>query len=457
MSEFAGKDSFEERAQAAFASRGINISDLGTAEDWIGEGSENDDEEDDVETPYQLGFPEEGVNSLHAERDWRDWDGGKIGGKPCWLDPCHLPHAEALQCSECDGPMRFVLQLYCPLDEIEGAFHRSLYLFMCGKSPCVSKGSVRCLRAQLPRRNSFYPYDPSVADAATDSPHSDDSTLLPGLCEVCGCRGAFSCSACKAVRYCCKAHQKQHYKLHKPLCTIEGSDTKGKVSDETDEVAGMTSFALDSSALKRLVFPEYDLVVSAEVLAKDSAADIESSTTIWEDAHTQGGADEADDLALQQKDYDEALGNKARDPEYLKFLARVRRGGSDQVLRYCRWEDDSGALPISIDAAHPYEPPACERCGSPRAFEFQVMPQLLYFLKVDSGTHVAAPGADEARSRVAANETVALGEVMSNNKSEDIEWGTLDVYTCTGSCGLSGHSDGYHTEHVRFNSGGGLE
>jgi len=49
--------------------------------------------------------------------------------------------------------------------------------------------------------------------------------------------------------------------------------------------------------------------------------------------------------------------------------------------------------------------PVCSACGSAREFEFQVLPQLLYFLKVDS-------------------------------KAKDaLDWGTLVVYTCKDSCG----------------------
>ena len=96
-----------------------------------------DDEDSDLgseaisETDYQLGFVEEGVNSLHYEEDWREWDGGKVGGAPIWLDPVNLPSPDALLCTICKEPRKFLLQIYCPLDEIENAFHRSIYVFHC--------------------------------------------------------------------------------------------------------------------------------------------------------------------------------------------------------------------------------------------------------------------------------------------------------------------------------------
>ena len=49
--------------------------------------------------------------------------------------------------------------------------------------------------------------------------------------------------------------------------------------------------------------------------------------------------------------------------------------------------------------------PNCEICGSKRVFEFQIMPQLLSVLKLDTSL---------------------------NEKS--VDWGVLAVYTCENSC-----------------------
>jgi len=199
----------------------------------------------------------------------------------------------------------------------------------------------------------------------------------------------------------------------------------------------------------------YDLVVSPEELVRDNAAARESSATIWEDAHTRGGTEEAEDLQLQQSDYNQALGNKSHDPLYVSFLSRVRRGGPGQVLRYARWEAGAGPLPISSAAAelvdeakHPV--PHCPRCSTPRRFECQVMPQLLHFLKVDLDTRVENPDAQDARYRVGTGQApgVPLAEAIRNSNDHDVDWGTLDVYTCTASCDAT--ADGYCAEYVRI-------
>ncbi|KAJ0758400.1 putative programmed cell death protein [Helianthus annuus] len=47
--------------------------------------------------------------------------------------------------------------------------------------------------------------------------------------------------------------------------------------------------------------------------------------------------------------------------------------------------------------------PKCSSCGSDRAFEFQILPQLLYYFDV-------------------------------KNESNSLDWATIAVYTCEASC-----------------------
>ena len=111
---------------------------------------------------------------------------------------------------------------------------------------------------------------------------------------------------------------------------------------------------------------------------------------------------------MTQKDYNKALGNDVPDPVYDQFLARVRRGGLDQVVRYNRWptieqikagdgplkitgllELQSQTLPIQEEVEREIvedtndSPDSvtgqcgrCQHCGATRKFEFQVLTAL---------------------------------------------------------------------------------
>lgn len=442
---------------------------------------DNLDDEDDIgdegdlseseATEYQLGFPEEGQNLLHTDPDWVNWDGGKIGGKPIWLDPENLPNPDLLQCKDCEEPMKFLLQIYCPVDDVPNAFHRTLYLFCCRHATCVSNANIICIRSQLNIINPYYVKEPEnirnnkrngITVDENEHEHENNeksaSSTLPPLCAVCGCHAPHKCSKCKITSYCSKFHQKMHWKEHKGVCTSASSTESvesidGSLEGKLPKLDEIKDTKMETKRTK-WCHKEYDLVVSPEYLANDSAEAIESSTTVWEDAYTSGDKeDEKEDLQLKQTDYDKALGNESRDPHYLKFLARMRRGGPDQVLRYCRWDDEHGPLSILTEGNQKnYQSPACVHCGGVTKFECQVMPQLLYYINTEQETKVSNPSVDEARRQVAMQvpPPANLSGIFRNDGDEDIDWGTIDIYTCTQSCSVNEeYGGGYLSEFCR--------
>ena len=74
--------------------------------------------------------------------------------------------------------------------------------------------------------------------------------------------------------------------------------------------------------------------------------------------------------------------------------------------------------------------------GAPRAFEFQLMPQLLCSLEAEEGdleTLVAAAKAEEA----------------GGASPDSLDWGTVAVYTCSASCAAAeGAACAYSDEFV---------
>lgn len=86
--------------------------------------------------------------------------------------------------------------------------------------------------------------------------------------------------------------------------------------------------------------------------------------------------------------------------------------------------------------------PHCPHCGSERKFEFQILPQLLYYLHVDKSTKVLFPTQElennrEEKKDFVPNSSLLLSEIFNNNKKEDIDWGTIDIFTCTASCDIN--------------------
>ncbi|CAI5980267.1 unnamed protein product [Closterium sp. NIES-65] len=55
-----------------------------------------------------------------------------------YLDPLNVP-SDALLCHFCSQPLRFLLQVYAPVDSEPSAFHRTLFLFACRHPHCLTR------------------------------------------------------------------------------------------------------------------------------------------------------------------------------------------------------------------------------------------------------------------------------------------------------------------------------
>lgn len=369
--------------------------------------SDSDDDVLDYEVPVEveLGFicddpvPLDST-PLHCEPDWTKWDGGQVGGRPSWLVPSTLsiPSTEQLQCVECHYPLSFLLQIYCPLDDITDAFHRTLYVFVCRSKGCKRQGDGKVFRMQLPRNNAFYA---SEANATQLKPGGIES----GFCELCRQRAFFTCSACHVAQYCSKAHQKDHWTAggHNLTC-LQCLETQSLVESEKARETMVTNGS-------KWVFPEHYLEIDHEPDSAEAANEYEAKllAEFRKNNEPKEGDDDMD-MDVSQRDLNEALGHTTdQDPQYVQFLTRVALS-KDQVLRYSRWND--AVLWVHSEGMLDGNVQSCERCGSERKFEFQVLPQLLNYLGVD---HESS---------------------LRDLTSRSCEWGTLVVYTCTQSCAL---------------------
>uniref|UniRef100_K7G479 Programmed cell death 2 n=1 Tax=Pelodiscus sinensis TaxID=13735 RepID=K7G479_PELSI len=233
-------------------------------------------------------------------------------------------------------------------------------------------------RSQLPRENDTYSYDPPP-----DAPPPEGQTRV-SLQLQCGahlCR-AKVCSKCHRAHYCSKEHQTVDWKSGHKLSCAQSAQLDAVIPDH------------------KFLFPEYEIVIEPEEM--ETPGDGQTD----EDSESEG-FESLDEEVLEAM----AKHETQEDKIFQKFKNRIA-AEPEQILRYCRGRE--GPIWISGEnIPQMKEIPHCS-CGAQRIFEFQVMPQLLTHLKVDS-----------------------LGE--------SIDWGTLVVYTCAENCNLA---NGYMEEFI---------
>ncbi|EFH51187.1 predicted protein [Arabidopsis lyrata subsp. lyrata] len=366
------------------------------------EFDDDDDEEDDEDyEPVMLGFVE---SPKFTWSNLRQLFPNLAGGVPAWLDPVNLPSGKSILCDLCEEPMQFVLQLYAPLTDKESAFHRTLFLFMCPSMSCLLRDqheqwkrapekamrSTKVFRCQLPRVNPFYSSEAPKHDG-TDKPVGDGAPL----CTWCGTwKGDKLCSGCKGARYCSQKHQALHWRLgHKTECqqlrTVIETSESGRVNN------GVALTQKQKVASKSL-WKEFVMINEDE-----SEYDTEMS-----------GDDEIAKPLVSKREVDDQMKSLMNDFEgdadkktWVNFQQRVAKA-PEQVLRYSRSSGAKPLWPIASGRVSKSELPNCKSCGGPRCFEFQVMPQLLFFFG-------------------------------GKNDRESLDWATIVVYTCENSCDSS--------------------
>ncbi|KAF5744121.1 hypothetical protein HS088_TW08G00715 [Tripterygium wilfordii] len=386
--------------------RGFHIDDDGddeVQEIIVDEDDDEDDEDDDEDEqqPVTLGFLEE------KEYDWsllRQSFPSKAGGVPAWLDPVNLPSGRSSACDICGEPLQFVLQVYAPISEKESAFHRTLFVFMCQSMTCLLRDqheqwkrypekasrSVKVFCCQLPHLNPFYPSAPPRYDG-TDKPSGTGAKL----CNWCGTwKGDKVCSSCRKVHYCSQKHQVTDWRLaHRIDC--QRLSLSSQSSDSCSSNGGTTSSEIQKVASNTL-WPEYEI---------RNVDESEYDTEMMEDnGHassliTSNRVDDTMNSLLQKFEGD------SDKKSWASFQQRIVKA-PEQVVRYCR---DAGAKPLwPMSSGRPSQAdiPKCRYCNGAMIFEFQILPQLLYYFNV-------------------------------KNDADSLDWATIVVYTCESSCEAS--------------------
>ncbi|XP_062155616.1 uncharacterized protein LOC133863605 isoform X1 [Alnus glutinosa] len=364
------------------------------AKDEFDEEEEDDDDDDDDDDEEEkefviLGFVEK------PKTHWsllRQLFPSKAGGVPAWLDPVNLPSGKSCVCDICGEPLQFLLQVYAPIEK-EYAFHRTLFVFMCLSMNCLLRDqheqwkrqpekpsrSVKVFRCQLPRFNPFYQSKPPRHDG-TDKPAGTGAAL----CSWCGTwKGDKLCSSCRTARYCSEKHQVMHWRSgHKVDCQrmIISSDRNGASSANLQKVASNTLWA------------EYEMIIGNE--SEFSTEIVESNAC----TNSLVSKDKNDDPMKSHINF-EGDDEKKSWASFQECIAKA----PEQVLRYCRDGSAKPLWPMSSGRPSKADIPKCKYCGGPLCFEFQILPQLLYYFSV-------------------------------KNDVDSLDWGTIVAYTCEASC-----------------------
>lgn len=353
-----------------------------------------------------------GLSFLDEAESWQlssHFFPSKVGGRPAWLALKHLP--TGLTCAECNKPLTFLLQIYSPISDQADAFHRTVFVFFCKNNACYAPGKTptfKALRSQLSRRNPYFPASAPDYDIGCEAlrarlkagtiPHV---TRFASVCAACGCAGSQRCAKCRLLTYCCREHQVVDWKgRHKRECK--------ELAEDPARHQPMLNFSKSE-----LLLPEFAL---SEPQDEEEASDSEESESDESEEEEEEGkkaeeekakekngkiAGTSGELATLPDAELEAFARKesAEDKQFRHFKKIISKA-PDQIIRYQR-----SGQPLWVSLQNQLDsPPPCERCGSPRHFEFQVMPQLLNSLQLD----------------------------LKGAYSPD--WGSLFVFSCAASC-----------------------
>ncbi|KAM1795982.1 hypothetical protein ACFX11_036264 [Malus domestica] len=351
---------------------------------------DDDEEEDDEEARNSviLGFVKK---PKRARSLLRHFFRSKAGGVPAWLDPENLPSGRSCFCDICGEPLQFVLQVYAP-EEKESAFHRTLFVFMCTSMVCLRRDqheqwkcqrdkpsrSVKVFRCQLPRDNPFYSSEPPKKDG-TDDPLKAGAAL----CSWCGTwKGSKRCTGCRKALYCSEKHWIKHSQSgHEHDC----QRLRIQLGDSS-------SANISSNNL----WPEYKIIQEPESSYDTEMPDDNVGT------NSLISSNRMDDGLMSIADNFTGDGDRK---SWASFHVRIALA-PEQILRYCRSPGATPLWPVSSGRPSTADIPKCSYCSGPMCFEFQIMPQLLFYFNV-------------------------------KNDVDSLDWATIAVYTCEASCDAS--------------------
>lgn len=347
-----------------------------------------------------------------------------LGGHPTWLDTQTPPSAALAKCKVCDGYMSLLLQLNADLQQFFPHDERRLHLLCCRKKTCSKKfGSIRAFRevkkpevrekkenkaTEIPKEDPQQGLGAALFGGTSppSKPNGANPFSLSGGGTSSGPTNPFASIGSPSTL----AAKPPQTPIDDPQPPVESFASKLKIGmkSQPEPTQDDTIEPWPEASEFPVPFTSFHLDAYREELEKETNADAEAEASkVQYDTEDSSGA-------LEKDSFESSL-----DKAFQKFSDRVAQN-PEQVLRY-EFKGDpllySGTDNVATRFVVPHGKsgavrgmPRCEKCGSQRVFELQLVPGLIYELEKDEAMDL----------------------------EDGMEWGTIILGTCANNCGEAG-------------------
>ncbi|KAK3009280.1 hypothetical protein RJ639_014323 [Escallonia herrerae] len=364
------------------------------------------DDAEEEQLPVTLGFAEKPKNRWSLLRQLFP---SKAGGVPAWLDPLNLPYGRSRMCDFCGEPLQFLLQVYAPLSEKDSTFHRTLFVFMCPSMKCHLKDQhEQWKRHSQNTSRRFFVANCPVPILFTPRRPQDTMELRNRLeLELHFVVGA---EPGREIKFAAVAEEHaMHWRSgHKIQCQQLAFSPQA-----SDSITNSNLAEMQKSKYHKFWYHYFTADRMSDLLTV-------ASSMLWQEFEIINEDESEFDLEMSDNDgYANSLVSQSQMDESVKSMLHSFEGDDDkkswasfqerisrvpeQVLRYCRYARAKPLWPMSSGRPSTTDIPKCNHCGGLRGFEFQILPQLLYYFGV-------------------------------KNDVDSLDWATIVVYACEASC-----------------------
>jgi pre-rRNA-processing protein TSR4 len=238
--------------------------------------------------------------------------------------------------------MYFLLQLYCPLENNQNSFHRTIYVFFC--KDCWKKtNAVKILRVQLPEESEFYSGEKVLSKEKIEKSelikkiNSNLKYLSP----------EYFIDSCEELAKASNIYTKFYDRLDEKSMKSEKSIDE-EVLEEDEDILIQEDSNTNDEKIQRMI---------SEYYKEEGISDI---TEIEEELESEFISKIQNDIfkGTQQEDI------------FYDLFSKVLKYDPKQIVRYCR--DDIFPLWFCKNGMLSTKNLKCKNCGSPMIFEFQV-------------------------------------------------------------------------------------